>query len=65
MPGAAFSIETTRSRRRWKVARFGARKSCGPDSASSAAYCATEQGFDVLCDCTVPMALIRATGPAA
>ncbi len=39
-------------------------KSCGPFNASTAAYWLTEQGFDVLCDWIVAIALISGTGPA-
>ena len=42
-PCAWFSIETTRSRRWRKISAFFGMKSCGPVSASSAAYCEIER----------------------
>ncbi len=47
---AWFSIETTRSRRSLNSLAFGLMKSCGPFSASTAAHCEIDDGFDVDCD---------------
>ncbi|MNT81060.1 hypothetical protein D3C72_2206110 [compost metagenome] len=41
-----------------------AMKSCGPDNASCAAAWLIDDGFDVLCDCSLVMALISAAGAA-
>ena len=40
-------------------------KSCGPFSASTAAHCAIDDGFEVDCDCIVAIALISGSGPPA
>ena len=61
---AWFSIDTTRSRRSLKARLLSAMKPCGPFSASTAAHCEIELGFDVDCDCSLAMALISTSGPA-
>jgi hypothetical protein len=58
-------METTRSRRCLKTLLCSAMKSCGPVSASSAAYCEIDDGFDVDCDWMVAIALISSAGPPA
>ena len=40
-------------------------KSIGPFSAATDAAWLIEQGLDVLCDCTLAIALINCTGPPA
>ncbi len=65
MPLDWFSIDTTRSRRCLKIATFFGMKSVGPFRAATAAAWLIELAFDVLCDCTVIMALISSCGPAA
>ena len=41
------------------------RKDWSPFSAATLAYCVMEQGFDVDCDITFAMALIKGCGPPA
>ena len=65
MPRAWFSIDTTRSRRSWKIALFLAMKSCGPFSASTDAHCAIVQAPEVCWPWIMSIALISGTGPAA
>ena len=64
-PGAWLSSPTMRSRRCAKTALRSGRKPCGPFSAATAAAWLIEQGFEVLCDCTLPIALISSAGPPA
>jgi hypothetical protein len=40
-------------------------KSCGPLSASTAAHCAIDDGFEVDCDWMVAIALMSCSGPPA
>ena len=40
-------------------------KSCGPFSASTPAHCVMDDGLEVDCDCSLHMALISGSGPAA
>ena len=53
------------SRLALKVSARSIMKSCGPSSAASAAAWLIEHGLDVLCDCTLAIALIKALGPPA
>jgi uncharacterized membrane protein (GlpM family) len=65
MPGARFSISTTRSRRCLKLALCFGMKSLGPLSASTDAAWLIEHAFDVDCDWMVVIALISSVGPPA
>jgi hypothetical protein len=65
MPVAWFSIDTTRSRRSWNSLALGLMKSCVPFSASSAAHCEMDEGFEVVWLIILAMALISGSGPAA
>jgi hypothetical protein len=65
MPSMAFSISTTRSRRRLNTALLAAMKSCGPFSASTAAHWLIEQGLEVDCDWILRMAADQRLRPAA
>ena len=64
-PGHLLSAAATRSRRTLKTALWAAMKSCGPDKASTAAAWLTDEGLEVLCDCTFAMALMSGAGPPA
>ena len=64
MPGALFSMSTTRLRRSSNTLRIASIVSCGPVSASTAAACAIEFGFEVDWLCSLSIALISATGAA-
>ncbi|MNN44537.1 hypothetical protein D3C81_1588310 [compost metagenome] len=57
-----FSAVTTASRRDWNTRLRSAMKSCGPVSASSAAAWLIDDGFDVLCDCSLTIVLTSAAG---
>ena len=65
MPGAWFSIPTTRSRRVLYTARISPMKSCGPVSASTAAAWLTEEVFEVDWLCSLSIARISVAGPPA
>ena len=58
-------METTRSRRRSNAFARSARNPCGPFSASTDAYWEMEQGLEVVWLITLPISLIKASGPAA
>ena len=65
MPGAALSISTTRSRRRWYASFITSMLSCGPLRASTAAAWLTLLVLLVLWLCSLSMALMSGTGAAA
>ena len=65
MPGALFSISTTRLRRSSNILRIASINSCGPVSASTAAAMAIVLVLEVDWLCSLSIALISATGAPA
>src|SRR5262249_56442027 len=63
-PGSALSPCTMRRRRRSNSPAILATSSWGPESASTAAHCATDDGLDVTWLWTSVMARMSSRGPA-